>query len=86
MSTVVDGARPANATVNSATTTYTKGNDNAATPNPTFDVGFVINQSAAETEINFAYEAATDNTADAAVPIIDQSSFWLATTSATTRF
>lgn len=86
MPIVVDAARDAADTKNLANETYQSGNDNANTPSPTWDIGVTITQSAAETHVNFAYETGTDNTADAAVPIIDMSSFFLDSTPATTRF
>lgn len=68
MAIVVDAAR-ANIDKNAHNTVYQKGNDNANTPTPTWlkSVGFLA-AAAAETHINFAYEAGVDNTLDAWLP------------------
>ena len=72
-----------------ATETYTKGNEDANTPNPTFDIDFAIAASALDTHITARADvtpwAPINNTADAAAPIVDQDSFFIDSTPATVR-
>lgn len=86
MAIVVDAARPLIATKDCATETYTKGNDNANTPDPTFDIGFSIAPSFVETHVTARGDvvpwAPVDNTADQSAPIIGQETFFLDSTPA----
>lgn len=79
MTSVVDAARPANATKNCATTTL----------GGAMDRGFVINQSTVDTHIDLVVtdgeEVGVNNTADAAAPLINMSGFWLTKTAGTDR-
>lgn len=79
MAQIVDAARPANSTKNCATTTL----------GGAMDRGFVVNQSAVDTHVDFVVssgqEIGVDNTADAAAPLLDMSSFWLDKTPGTDR-
>lgn len=84
MATVVDAARPLAAQKNAHNTTYQTGNAESATPNATWVKTADINASVAETAIALAYQAATNNTANAQPPAIE--GVYLATTPATTRF
>lgn len=83
MATVVDSARNAEAHVARATNAFTQPTPRVY-PHP-----FDINASVADTHIpppNDAGDNGVDNSADAAAPIIDQSTFWLSSTPATERF
>lgn len=79
MAQVVDAARNVNTTTLNV----------ATTPGGAFDRGFQINQSTADTHIDFVVtageEVGVNNTTDAAAPIINQSTFWLTKTANTDR-
>ena len=68
MAIVIDAARGVGS-FSDYNTTYQKGNDNANTPTPTWLEMHTTIQSVAETHVNFAYEAPTNNTADTWVPM-----------------
>lgn len=57
----------------------------AARPADDATRGFTIKQSTAETHIGLAYQTGVNNTADAAVPIVDFTGFWGNVVSNTTR-